>query len=377
MQKLAKLIEAIHHAPPMAVLEFTGAGSQALAWLHSLGGSSRTILEANDRYAATSLVETIGFEPEQFASRQVAQALAMKAYLRAMHLAKPNIPVIGIGSTAAIATDRLKRGEHRGYVATYDGQRMTHTDLILTKGLRTRQEEEQLLSLVILRVMAKSFGLTESPVLPLVDGENISEGTEAVDLLDQLMAQALDWVVVWPDGQMSSGKPFSNIALLSGSFNPLHEGHRKMADLAARILGCEVYFELPLVNADKAPIAPDEAHRRLAQFAGWAPVILTRSPLFSQKAALFPHTVFVLGIDTVERLVQPRFYDNDPAKLVASFKAIRQAGCRFLVAGRLKGDKFMTMSDLLLPEGFRELFEEIPETIFRVDLSSTSLRGAG
>jgi hypothetical protein len=376
MQKLERLIETIHNAPPMVVLEFTGAGSQALTWLHSVGGSSRTILEANDRYATTSLIETIGFEPQQFASPQVAQALATRAYLRAMHLAKPNIPVIGVGCTAAIATDRLKRGEHRGFVATYDGRQMSHSSLTLSKGLRTRPEEEQLLSLMVLRAIAKSFGLTELPSLPLTEGENVVEESEAMDLLDQLMAQSLDWVVVWPDGRMSSGEPFSNIALLSGSFNPLHEGHRRMAEVAAKILGREVYFELPLVNADKAPIEPGEARRRLAQFAGWAPVILTRAPLFSQKAALFPQTVFVLGIDTAERLIQPRFYDNDPAKMMASLKMIRQAGCRFLIAGRLKGDKFITLSDLALPEGVQELFEEIPESSFRVDVSSTVLRNS-
>jgi hypothetical protein len=376
METLAKLIEAIHQALPMLVLEFTGAGSQALAWLHSQGGSSRTILEANDRYAAASLVETIGFEPEQFASQPVAQALALRAYLRAMRLARPNIPVIGVGCTAAIATDRLTRGDHRGYVATYEGRQMTHYGLTLTKGLRTRQEEEQVVSLLILRAIAKSFDLGEAPALPLAAAEALTEETQEMDLLDQLMAEALEWVLVWPDGRMSSGQAAANIALLSGSFNPLHEGHRQMAAIAAKHLGCDVYFELPVLNADKAPLGSGEIRRRLAQFAGLAPVILSRSPLFSQKAALFPHTVFVLGVDTAERLVQPRFYEHDPAKLRAALHAIRQAGCRFLVAGRLKEDKFMTLSDVSLPEGFRELFEQIPEESFRVDVSSTMLREA-
>jgi hypothetical protein len=135
-----------------------------------------------------------------------------------------------------------------------------------------------------------------------------------------------------------------------------------------------VYFELPLVNADKAPIDPIEAHWRITQFTNFAPVILTRAPLFNQKARLFPHSVFVLGVDTVQRLFQPRFYHDDPARMLASLEEIRTAGCRFLVAGRLRGDHFLTLQDLSLPTGYRELFEEIPEADFRVDISSTTLR---
>jgi hypothetical protein len=103
-------------------------------------------------------------------------------------------------------------------------------------------------------------------------------------------------------------------------------------------------------------------------------VLLTCAPLFSQKAQLFPHSVFVLGIDTVERLIQPRFYHNDPAEMLASFKTIRVAGCRFLVAGRLSDDRFLTLEGLELPVGYRELFEEIPKEVFRVDISSTEIR---
>lgn len=373
---MQKLIEAIHHTPHMVVFEFAGAGAQALAWLHSVGGSSRTVLEATDRYAAASLIENIGFEPEQFASRRVAEIMATKAYLRADHLARPNTPVVGVSCTAAIVTDRLKRGEHSGYVATYDGKRMTSYNLLLSKGARTRLEEEELISLLVIRAVAEICGLEALPPLPLIKGEQVEKQVEPLDLLDQLMRQLIEWVLVEPDGRMRSSQLPAAMALLSGSFNPLHEGHRQMAEVASRIVSRDLYFELPVVNADKAPLKPDETRRRLAQFAGLAPVILSRAPLFSQKALLFPHTIFVLGVDTAERLIQPRFYDHDPGQMLASFEQIRLAGCRFLVAGRLKDDQFFTLQDLSLPAGYHELFIEMPEAAFRLDVSSTALRQA-
>jgi len=38
------LVRAVHRAPVTAVLELAG-GTQGLAWLHAVGGSSATVLE--------------------------------------------------------------------------------------------------------------------------------------------------------------------------------------------------------------------------------------------------------------------------------------------------------------------------------------------
>jgi len=375
--QLDQLISAIHATPHMVVIEFAGAGAQALTWLHAVGGSSRTILEATDRYAAPSLIEAIGFSPVQFTSSRVAQAMAVKAFFRASHLvASPQTPVAGLGCTATITTDRLKRGEHRVRVAICDARGVTTYSVTLTKGLRTRREEEELVSLLIIKALAEACGLTGLPPLPLVEHESLATSRESIDLLARLMAGEVEWVVVWPDGRMSTGsKTWPSLALLSGAFNPLHPGHRQLAQVAAKKLGRDVYFELPLVNADKAPIFDqDEVRRRMAQFAGFAPVVLTRAPLFSQKAQLFPDSVFILGVDTVERLTQPRFYHNSLTEMRNSFEDVRAAGCRFLVAGRFENDRFITLGNVDIPQGYQGLFEQIPEEEFRVDISSTAMR---
>jgi hypothetical protein len=375
--KIQNHVEAIHATLPQVVIEFTGAGLQALAWLHSVGGSSRTVLEATDRYASASLTGLIGFTPVQFTSLDVARAMATKAFIRANHLAPSGIPVAGIGCTAAIATDRAKRGDHRACVVLCTREGVISYNLTLTKGARSRQEEEEVVSLMILRAVAQGCGLAELPELPLQADEQVEEQREETGLLERVVSGEFNFVVAWPDGRLTPGERLPGIALLSGSFNPLHDGHRHMAEVAARKLGQPVYFELPLVNADKAAIDPAEARRRVEQFAGQAPVILSRAPLFSQKAHFYPHSVFVLGLDTAARLVEPRFYNNNPAEMRAALQAIRTAGCRFLVAGRLVKDQFLTARDIAQPNRFHELFEEISETEFREDISSTMLRQKG
>ncbi|MDQ3396868.1 MAG: hypothetical protein M3511_03710, partial [Deinococcota bacterium] len=166
-EELEALITAIHATPHRLVLEFAGAGAQALAWLHGVGGSSRTILEATDRYAPASLISAIGFRAERFTSLRVAVAMADKAWGRARTLAGPGLPVIGIGSTATIATDRAKRGDHRCCAAVKDAFGIVTYALTISKGLRTRQQEEVVVSLLIVRALAEGCGVAALPELPL------------------------------------------------------------------------------------------------------------------------------------------------------------------------------------------------------------------
>lgn len=170
------LVEAIHDAPSRAVLAVSGAGSQALAWLLGVGGASRTVLEATVPYAQSSFVSYTGSAPGEFASPEAARALATASLERARTLSGGDYPVLGLGCAATIATDRLKRGEHRAYVAvaTINGAR--GYELHLEKVARDRTGEEDLVSRLILRALAEASGVdTSSLVLPLVAGECVEE----------------------------------------------------------------------------------------------------------------------------------------------------------------------------------------------------------
>ena len=146
-----------------------------------------------------------------------------------------------------------------------------------------------------------------------------------------------------------------------------------MLRVAGRFLNRPTAYELPIVNADKPPLAPNEIERRAAQFRR-VPVILTRVPLFRQKAELFPGCTFVLGYDTATRLVDPRYYEGEAGRN-AALDAIRSHGCHFLVAARPMPEGVRTLGDVAVPAGFEEMFIELPRSHFLLDLSSTELRG--
>src|SRR6476659_8809486 len=156
---LQQIVKQIHDSAHKLVFEFTGAGSLALFQLHSVAGSSRTILEATDRYASTALVDLLGQAPEQFVSKETAVAMAAQAYRRAIRLAEPGTVCLGVACTAAIATDRARSGEDRCWIAVRDRGGVSSYGLVMTKGARDRQGEEQLVSQLLLRAIAAGCGI--------------------------------------------------------------------------------------------------------------------------------------------------------------------------------------------------------------------------
>jgi hypothetical protein len=164
-------------------------------------------------------------------------------------------------------------------------------------------------------------------------------------------------------------------ALLCGSFHPLHVGHRQLAAVAASRLSLHLHFEIGLLNADKPALTVEELRRRLEQFVGVGPVWITRTPTFAAKARLFPGVTFVVGADTAERILSPRFYGGSMDAMLAALADIRTAGCQFLVAGRAgRTGAFVPADGVDVPAEFRDLFVPIPEAAFRIDLSSTQIR---
>jgi hypothetical protein len=155
---IAQTIAAIHATPHRLVLAFAGAGSLSLAWLHAVAGSSRTVLEAVDAYAPTALAELVGQPIAHAVSMETAQAMAQWAYRRAQHLASNSEPLLGVGCTAAIATDRERRGQNRCIISVCSDNGHVDYELTMVKGEHDRLGEEELCSRLLIRAIAEACG---------------------------------------------------------------------------------------------------------------------------------------------------------------------------------------------------------------------------
>ena len=165
--------------------------------------------------------------------------------------------------------------------------------------------------------------------------------------------------------------------ILSGAFNPLHVGHRRMAQIGCEMLDTPVVLEISIVNVDKPPLDYQEIERRLGQFAEAECVCLSRAATFEEKSKLFPGATFLVGVDTLRRIADTRYYADDPAACLAAIERIADRGCRFLVFGRNAGTGFMRLSDLDLPDVLRNICRQVPQEKFREDVSSTEIRKSG
>ena len=369
-----KLIESIHKASGMASLVIAGAGSQAIDAILSVAGASGTVLDIQVPYASSAVVNYLGEEPRQFVSAEAALALARAAYFRAVELREEDVPVVGVACTATIATNRPKRGDHRCHVCVYGPTGWKSASITFVKGLRTREQEDGVVSRLILNSLAESLGLSDELNLDLSPEESVQiDQGYFDDELEALAAGHVGHVLIAPGGAQRADVMYKG-GIIPGSFNPRHTGHDRLARIAAELLSQPVAFELSVTNVDKPELELDEVRARINQFKGRSSVIATRAPVFFEKARLLSGCTFVIGFDTLIRLVDPKYYDSSPSKMMAAFLEMESLGCSFLVAGRLQDDGFRTLCDVELPADLSDMFTAIPESVYREDVSSTEIR---
>jgi nicotinic acid mononucleotide adenylyltransferase len=346
------------------------------------------------------------------------------------------VNLIGVGCTASLATDRNKKGEHRFHIATQTLRRTIIFSLQLTKDARTRQEEERLLADTILNAIETTRHETLLPtlsptVLPLPD-ELLSDhsicntfgaGTtnhfpirkflpldlrpeETIDGKQTIGSPPLVELffgkiqaVLWQNGtirqfKLQKNSPVLNKNLLQldghsqektawtqaifpGSFNPIHQGHLEMIDIAERRLGSHVALEISIQNVDKPPLDYIELEYRLQAIEKTRPeqaVWFTQTPLFEDKSDIFSGTTFVVGADTLRRFADLRFYHESIHQLHDVLRLIAFHNCRFLVFARQDHHGIESLETLKIPDMLRSLCDEIPPTVFAMNISSSDLR---
>ena len=355
-------------------LAITGGGVKVVDWLLSVPGASNRILEVVVPYSTPSLTKYLGKSIERSVSLETALILANKAYKEAKQKHPGKNHFVGIGVTASLDTNRLKRSQNKFYMVAKSDKKLLGYSAIFSKGLRDRSTEDQITSRAILSLMYEVAGLENNIEMNLFEDDKFIRYSRLEFMIDELFQGKKDYIFVDPSGLVSDCLDFSGI-LIPGSFNPLHQGHIGMMKSGSKVLkDSHVLFELSISNVDKPDLDKKELMRRIRQFQGLSGIIITRSPMFVEKSKLFPGCKFIVGIDTMERILDKKYYQSEK-DLLDTISEFKKLGIQFLVVGRSDIDgQFKSLSDIQIDESVKSLILEISESDFRIDVSSRDLR---
>eukprot|EP00536_Pseudo-nitzschia_multiseries_P009229 jgi/Psemu1/288317/fgenesh1_pg.253_\ len=428
-----------------------GGGSTAVAMLAATPGASSYLLEGRTTYDRHSFLNACGIldratEGKSFsysgakaaglaAGAALQQALALEASdddLRTMPT------TVGIGGTVV--------------AVSADGRILTLG--IEMKRPRSRFDEELVLGHLVLRAAELLATMTTTPnhqeyeyetsagdwvteswsrspdlsslsmdgaPTASADTDGTTDTTGFGTSTESVVEEAARRVTVLPNGCL----------VFPGSFNPPHIGHLSLAKASIRTLErLEPYvhprkhnekpilFELSLTNADKPSIDPTVVAERVRKFLDLAAadadadadvfpqqwgIVLTRAPLFEEKLRILrravatttatedPRVNFVIGTDTLVRILNPKYYpDQSPDRMAESLLELNRSGAGFIVGGRLEQGtttasqdgreheepRFVSGREELegLPDAVAAMFAVMDESEFRIDLSSSELR---
>ena len=355
------IVRALHESPQRGVFAVSGGGSLLLSDLLCVPGASATVVYGAVPYSRAALAAFIGADPDAACSPTTARDLAMRAFLQASSL-DPGTERFGFAITASLATNRTKAGAHRAHFAMQTASITRTWSLHLTKGALDRAAEERVVADVALHALAESCDMPGATP-ELLDGETLQADAAPGDA---------EWQALLADRQQLVGAANAR-AVFPGAFDPLHAGHRQMAQLAAERLGVPVTYEICIRNVDKPPLNFHDMRERSAQFSEDA-LCFTNAATFVEKARLFQGVTFIVGTDTIRRIADAKYYGTEDVS--AAVEEMARRGCRFLVFGRQDGARFVTLDDLPLPAELRGLCEGVREAEYRADISSTEIRAA-
>jgi hypothetical protein len=144
-----------------------------------------------------------------------------------------------------------------------------------------------------------------------------------------------------------------------------------MAEYGAKITGKPTLLELSVSNVDKPQLDYISIKERLDSIAAAnasyiAGTQLTAAPLFAMKARLFPGRTFLVGMDTINRIADPKYYTT-PFAFAGAVETFDECFTKFLVFNRLGVEPAF---DLL-----KDFVTIAPDTEFTsTGLSSTQIR---
>ena len=172
-----------------------------------------------------------------------------------------------------------------------------------------------------------------------------SQLSAAIDKVYQdLIIGKISFFTLTQNGEVlieKTGASQGSVQIVPGSFNPLHDAHRWIFDVANFPLN-PAHFEMSIRRWDKPDVPKAELVERLEQFQGYAPVIVTNQARMIGKLGILRTLclsdclpIVHVGMDTLQRM-----FDDYGVKGVAGLHA------HFVIHNRNVNGRIVRLDDL-------------------------------
>lgn len=357
-------------------LSTAGAGPELLRRIWTETGISDYFVGSAMPYRRSETHAFLGHAPADggYISEEVAYDMAMASYIRAAEakvLEDLRGDPVGFGVTSAVASNRWPSGGHRAHMVVITRDRILHRRVDLTKG---RGKE-------VRRGHDRDIAEAAQELLLLaLDGHAPRE----LECETVALERFYRYPIFHTNGTRTASLPLEQKNnFLPATLDPIHDGHRLMAkeaeDLRSPSDGgrVKVVYLVSSVSPHKGKLDVQQMLQKAGMLLAerWRGEIDSRAveftrdePLFIDKARKRPGSTFIIGADTMKRMLDPAWgIPLEP--LLTEFTNL---GVRFLVMGRYIDDKWVTCRDIALPRWTDQfLFTPLPG---RIDVSSTQLR---
>ena len=156
MSEYLETIKKIHDSTFRFVLISSGGGTNAIYEILKVPGASNSVLEAYVHYAKESLDHYLLRQPDHYSSHYTTLSMAAKAYSAAKKIDPKTHPkkLLGIAITASLATNYVKKGDHKFFIAIQTHKYSHSFSYQFTKGELSRDEEEAVVTKYVIKALS-------------------------------------------------------------------------------------------------------------------------------------------------------------------------------------------------------------------------------